>query len=461
MKVRLQDRRWDWSFVLRALAMAGLLFTAQDRLPAAHPVSFTRDIAPILQAKCETCHGAEKPKGKYQLHTFEALLKPGSSDEPPIVAGEPAKSLLHSLLLESDPDNRMPQKDDPLPQAQIELIARWIKEGAKFDGLDPKATLASLVPRAPHPEPPARYPFPVPITALAFHPISGELAVSGYHEVTLWDAEKGELKRRLQNLPRQIQSLAFHPEGSLLAVAGGTAGRSGEVVLVDAQTGRATRTLLTLSDMVLAVTFSPDGSRLAAAGSDNAIHLFDPRTGQRTLTIAQHADWVMDIAFSPDGQHLASASRDRTARVYHTENGGLEATYTGHDSFVNAVVFSPDGKSIFSAGRDKKVGVWKATEGDQTATIGGFDGEVFRLLASEGRLVSACADRRVRLHDLGDRSLKHTLEGHQDWVYTLAVHPAGKRLASGSYDGEVRVWDLASGSQMSVFTAAPGLVAAK
>lgn len=428
---------------------------------AAGPVSFTREIAPILLAKCQTCHGAEKPKGKYQLHTFELLMKPGGSGEPPVVAGEPDKSLLRQLLLESDPDNRMPQKDDPLPKEQIALIARWIREGAKFDGPDPKATLASLVPKAPHPDPPDKYPVPVPVTALAFHPTSGELAVSGCHEVTLWDADQGWLKRRLKDLPRQIQALVFSADGKTLAAAGGLPGRSGEVVLMDFAEGKNAKTLLTINDMVLALAFSPEGGRLAAAGSDNAIHLFDPATGKETLTIAQHADWVMDIAFSPDGKHIASASRDRTARLYNAQTGELEATYAGHDGFVNAVAFAPDGKTVFSAGRDRKIGVWKAEDGSQTATITGFEGEPFHLLVRDGRLVTACADKQVRLHDAGSRELKQTLAGHRDWVYSLAAHPASKRLAAGDYSGEVRVWNMDTGVLINAFTAAPGLAAAK
>jgi hypothetical protein len=100
-------------------------------------VSFSRDIAPILVAKCQTCHGAEKAKGKYRLHTFDWLVKPGSSGEPVVTPGDPKKSEFYRLLVEKDPDSRMPQKDDPLPATQIALIERWIKNGAKFDGADP------------------------------------------------------------------------------------------------------------------------------------------------------------------------------------------------------------------------------------------------------------------------------------------------------------------------------------
>ena len=99
-------------------------------------VSFSRDLAPIFQRKCVTCHGTEKTKGGYQLHTFQNLMKGGESKEASVVPGQPERSKLFQLLVAKDADDRMPQKDDPLPAAPLALIERWIKEGAKFDGLN-------------------------------------------------------------------------------------------------------------------------------------------------------------------------------------------------------------------------------------------------------------------------------------------------------------------------------------
>jgi len=93
-----------------------LLVTLASRLMAAdEPVSFTREVSPLLARKCVTCHNAEKNKGKFRLDTFENLLKPGSSKDPSIVPAKPDESRLFTILLEKDPDDRMPQKDDPLP----------------------------------------------------------------------------------------------------------------------------------------------------------------------------------------------------------------------------------------------------------------------------------------------------------------------------------------------------------
>src|SRR5687767_14167035 len=131
---------------------------------AQEPVAFVKHIAPVLREKCLTCHGPEKAKGGFRLDTFELMNKPGSSKLSPLVAGSPQKSHLFELLTTTDEDDRMPQKDNALPREQIGLFERWIREGAKFDGPDPQATLASLGALMDQPPAPETYIAPVPIT---------------------------------------------------------------------------------------------------------------------------------------------------------------------------------------------------------------------------------------------------------------------------------------------------------
>ena len=141
---------------------------AQNPDATSTPVSFSKDLAPILAKKCVACHGPEKSKGHFRLDSFDWLMKAGESKSAPVLPSQPEQSELVRRLTATDEDDRMPQKDDPLPASQIALIERWIKDGAKFDGADPQAPLITLIPKAPHPDPPSVYRHPVPITALAF-----------------------------------------------------------------------------------------------------------------------------------------------------------------------------------------------------------------------------------------------------------------------------------------------------
>ncbi len=421
---------------------------------AAETVSFSKDIAPTLVAKCLACHNSEKAKGGYRLHTFEALAKPGSSKEEPVVPGKPEASLLYKLITAKDEDDRMPQKDDPLASGQIATIKQWIEQGAKFDGTDAALALNILAPPR-YPAAPEAYPVAIPVTALAFEPSGERLAASGYHEITLWRSQSGELAQRISNIAERVFDLSFSPDGQWLACAAGTPGKIGEVKLFNATNGEWQATLSATVDAALCVTFSPDGKKLAAGGADNAIRIWDLPSGKLALTIEQHADWILGLAFNPGSTRLASASRDKTARLFDTDTGELEETYNGHNEFVTAVAW-PDAKSVITASRNKSAHRWNIKDSKKTAEFSSWDGDVTRVLVSDTNLYSASLDGRVRVHSLENKELTRTFEAHRDAVHSLASHRPTQRLASGSHDGEVRVWSAADGKLLLKFIAAPG-----
>jgi mono/diheme cytochrome c family protein len=91
-------------------------------------VSYERDLAPLFHAKCVRCHGQEGRKADLDLTTAAALVKGGESGTV-IVAGKPDESLLYEKLHagEMPPDGK-----DRLSDAEIELVRRWIAEGANI-----------------------------------------------------------------------------------------------------------------------------------------------------------------------------------------------------------------------------------------------------------------------------------------------------------------------------------------
>lgn len=394
------------------------------------------------------------------MDSFELLNKPGSSKTAPVVSGAPEKSHLLELLTTADEDDRMPQKDDALPKEQIALFERWIREGAKFDGPDTKATLASLAAFLDQPAAPDTYSTPLPITAIAFHPQGAELAVSGYHEITIWSTDNGTLLRRITNVAQRTLGVAYSHDGTILAAASGTPGRSGEAKLFDSEKGALLRTLTTTPDVMLSVCFNSDSTRFACAGTDNTIRIFDVQSGNLQLSIEQHADWVTSVAFSADGSNIVSASRDKTVRIFDTTTGELETTYTGHTEPVFAAAFNIDPQHALSGGRDKKIHIWEIKDGKKSSDLA-IDAEIQRAIVSTNGIFVA-ADKQIRQFSADTkRETIRTYSGHADLIYSLALHDASARLASGSFDGELRIWNIRDGTLVRKFTAAPLRLTAK
>lgn len=101
--------------------------------PAAGTVDFEKDIAPIIKASCLKCHSPAKTKGKLRLHAEADALKKS------IKPGKPAESTFYTLLVTDNEDERMPSEADPLPKEQIELVKKWIEQGAPWpDGFEIK-----------------------------------------------------------------------------------------------------------------------------------------------------------------------------------------------------------------------------------------------------------------------------------------------------------------------------------
>jgi len=94
---------------------------------AVEPASFDRDIKPLLQAKCAKCHSEKARKAELDLTSAAGLLKGGESG-PVFLAGKPDKSLLYEKVHSGE---MPPKKEDRLSASEMEIIRRWIAEGAK------------------------------------------------------------------------------------------------------------------------------------------------------------------------------------------------------------------------------------------------------------------------------------------------------------------------------------------
>ena len=432
-----------------------LAFVCSAVATADEPVSFRKDLAPILLDQCLACHGPKKAEGGFRIDSFERVTKEGDSGSPGFIAGDLESSEAYRRMASEDAGERMPAEADPLPPEQLALFKRWIEEGAKFDGEDPAAELITIVPPPTHPAPPESYRYTMPVTAVAFSPDGKELIVGGYHELTVWNPADGSLIRRIKNVGQRTRALSLSPDGKLLAVGCGAPGRLGETRVFDMSNGELKHVLGSTSDEVLDVAFSQQGDRLAVGAADGVLRIFEIPSGKQQLIITSHSDWVMAVAWSADGSKLASGSRDKTAKVFDAKTGELLVTYSGHGQPVKGIAFHPENKDVFSSGADNKIHRWQIADAKKTAEVG-FGGEVFKLPLAGEFLFASSADKTVRKFEAKTQKQIHSYAGHQDWALSVAYHAGTQRVASGGFDGRVRIWNAEDAKEIVAFAAAPG-----
>jgi hypothetical protein len=423
----------------------------QNLKAAGQWISFSHEVAPVFYQRCLACHNARMAKGRLNMDHYAALMKGGESG-PAVEAGKADCNLCTQIS-----DGSMPQDADPLTPEQIALVKKWVELGAPLDaGIEPQSPLIRIMPKLAQPPAPETYKVAVPVTAVAISPDGKLIATGGYHEVILWNAADATVARRIGNVAERVHQIVWTADSQRLVVAGGTPGQAGEVKVFQVADGAVLADLVTMEDSVFGAAFSPDGSRLAVCGADRSIRIFDVATWKEQVLIEDHADWVMDVAWSPDGKRIASASRDKTSKVFDSTSGDGIATFSAHADGVYTVGFMADNAHIVSGGNDKQLRVWKIADAQQVRNMG-LGGEVFRLkMLPENKVLCCSADKTARIYDASNGQQVKIYQGAKEWIYSADTQKDTGKVVTGSYDGEVRIWNADNQQMEKAWIAAPG-----
>ncbi|MEW5979577.1 MAG: PSD1 and planctomycete cytochrome C domain-containing protein [Acidobacteriota bacterium] len=100
--------------------------------PPGGTVDFARDIQPILQARCTSCHGSEVHMSELRLDSRASALRGGKSGRPAIIPGKSSESILIQYVSEADSKIVMPPTGERLAPSEIALLRRWIDHGADW-----------------------------------------------------------------------------------------------------------------------------------------------------------------------------------------------------------------------------------------------------------------------------------------------------------------------------------------
>jgi WD40 repeat protein len=281
-----------------------------------------------------------------------------------------------------------------------------------------------------------------PVTGATFGR-SGERLITASTDgsARIWNTQTGALVRALpQGAP--VNAARLSPDGRLAL----TAGADGTARIWDALRGRLLHRL-DHEGPVNDARFSPDGKLAVTASDDHTGAIWRVSDGRRLATLNGHTDAVVAAIFSPDGRRVATASADTTARIWNVRSGRSEHTLSGHTDGLTAIAFSPDGSRLATASSDRDARVWNVRSGNQVALLRVHSGPVNDVtFSSDGRWIATAGPLAAGIWETRQASRwpalpVYLVPGPTRPINDVAFSPRGWRLAMGSRDGSVRIFN--------------------
>ncbi|EUC48006.1 hypothetical protein COCMIDRAFT_3138 [Bipolaris oryzae ATCC 44560] len=254
------------------------------------------------------------------------------------------------------------------------------------------------------------------------------------------------------------------------------------------------QTLEEHTGVVNSVVFSHDSSRIVSGSSDHTVKIWDASSGACLLTLRGHGSDVLSVAFSHDSSRVISGLLNATAKVWDTNSGACLLTMRGHRESISSVAFSHDSFWITSGSDDSTVKIWDSDSGYCIRAVKhGSRIDSLAFFHRFNRLVSTCfndntkgvrvwdikegkpsknipipysssksvfvsrdctriasvdvltSHREVDIWDLDSGKWLKTLEGHDDDVRLATFSHDSTKLASTSFGGTIKIWDVITG----------------
>jgi len=452
---------------ITAAAFSQTSFAADAPAPA-EKTTYNDHVALIFRQRCGTCHNSTDKKGDIALDNYAGVMAGGSGGEI-VTGGDLSASTLWNVIThESEP--KMPPNADKIPQAELDVIKKWILGGvlekgdsvakikvqkamAKIEVSNARPTTVAM-PQSFFGEPLHVSPTTNAVTALTTSPWAPLAAVSGHQQISIWNTATLELLGVLPFPEGQPQILKFSRNGSVLLAGGGRGGASGKVVLFDVATGERQVEVGDEYDVVLAADLSPDQTLIALGGPKKMLRVYSTATGELVHEKKKHTDWITAIEFSPDGVLLASGDRSNGVVVWESHSGQEFYPLNGHQGAITDISWRPDSNVVATASEDGTIRQWEMNNGTQVKSTSSHGGVAAMDYIRDGRMVTTGRDSKVRLWDAEGKQIRE-FAGMTDLGLEVAFDAESERVLGGDWTGLIRVWNAADGAELGQLSTGP------
>ena len=326
------------------------------------------------------------------------------------------------------------------------------------------------------------------VTAAAFSP-GGKLVatVSTDGTTRIWELPEGYFHKQLRKDRKgRLTDIEFSRRGGILV----TASTTGASRVWSAENGDLVSGFAGHTSKVEHASFSPDGAFVVSASTDGTAQVWRTDSGRLLVSLVGHKGAVVDAEFGPGGEVVATAGEDGTVRFWNphlqpklelvgSERGAIRALAAGGDGVLAGTVggraalwrlgrrrtrrtLRADGPVLAAASRieplvikagARRSALWNVATGERKRTFEGDRGATSAASTPTGRMFATARGRRLRVWRPNARPFR-VFHADAD-ITAVALSADGRRLAAGSIDGVVRVWDIESRKLLRSFGETP------
>jgi serine/threonine protein kinase len=271
-------------------------------------------------------------------------------------------------------------------------------------------------------------------------------------------------------------SLALLVVGILLVMLGGGSKKNttGQTPDPFKQSGPGGNSLVEESQLVLSppegindVVVSRDGTQYAAVDWAGNLHYGSPGNWQKSNMVAvQGKPRLNSCAGTPDGRYVLVGGYKTPVLVYDWKTGKKAGEFPSHDDTTWGIAVSPTGNTVLTCGSDGEVILRDFATGNVVRRYEFESKQVWSVAFSPDgtKFAASCggsdgnpaASHQIRIWDMASGQELRRLSGHARDVRWVAFSPDNRQLASASFDGTVRLWDVGAGTHVRTFNANPG-----
>jgi WD40 repeat protein len=311
------------------------------------------------------------------------------------------------------------------------------------------------------------------IKALDFNHDGTLLATAGHGPIKLWDTKTFKEVRSLRGHSDIVNDLVFSPDGKMIA----SVSDDGKLILWDIEKGKALFKKTEHKSKMLSVDISPDGTMIITGGEDKKIRVWDVSTGNEIMNVGDR-DIINYVSFSMYDERVIAQSKDMSLKIWQADNTDLYTAFNlntsedllyGFDkegkhvfsyenlwsvdsskTVIDLEDFSPEDESIIKFSKDNKYfyleetfGIKKTDKitGEVIAEVEAGVGDKATAISPDDEYLLCSEDNEFGLYSIKTGKLKQLFKGHTDEILCLAFNSTGDKVASGSSDRNIKIWD--------------------